>query len=280
MTKKQTKKPSKKSAALSSWLDALAKIAADLAPVPASAEGVFLDPDFRRLSVELPPQSLIDAALQEADGSHREELTRRAERLEGDYIRFAAARSKWREEVADPIRAKRGELGELADPVGKLRTFRRNICDDVAFLTGLLEPENKNFIGYQGGMSQTDFAKKIGKDISTIKRWERGEGTPEVFDRQLGKQIKYSADLRKDRMSALAFILYYHTERADRQGIKNAVQYLQEETDKWNERKRLGYPKATCEREAIYDGDRSQYAKWAAAHLGYGGKGGTYVGIG
>ena len=139
--KKQSKRPSKKCAALSSWLDALAKIAADLAPVPTSVEGFFLDPDFRNLSVELPPQSLVDAALQEADGSHREELTRRAERLEGDYIRFASARSKWREEVADPIRAKRGELGELADPVGKLRTFRRNVCDDVASLTGLLKPK-------------------------------------------------------------------------------------------------------------------------------------------
>ena len=141
MTKKQTKKPSKKSAALSSWLDALAKIAADVAPVPASAEGVFLDPDFRRLSVELPPQSLIDAALAEADGEQREGLTRRAERLERSYADFTAARRKWREEVADPIRANRGELGELADPVGKLRTFRRRVCDDVAFITGLLKPK-------------------------------------------------------------------------------------------------------------------------------------------
>lgn len=277
--KKQSKRPSKKCAALSSWLDALAKIAADLAPFPTSVEGFFLDPDFRNLSVELPPQSLVDAALQEADGSHREELTRRAERLEGDYIRFASARSKWREEVADPIRAKRGELGELADPVGKLRTFRRNVCDDVAFLTGLLKPDNKNYIGYQGGMSQTDFAHKIEKDISTIKRWERGEGTPEVFDRKLGKRIKYSADLRKDRLSAITFIFYYKQERADSQGIKNAVQYRQEETDKWNERKRRGYTKATCEPSATYEGDRSQYTKMAAAHLGYGGKGGTYIGI-
>ena len=276
---KQSKRPSKKCAALSSWLDALAKIAADLAPVPTSVEGFFLDPDFRNLSVELPPPSLVDAALAEADGEQREGLTRRAERLERSYTDFIAARRKWREEVAEPMRANRGELGELADPVGKLRTFRRRVCDDVAFLTGLLEPDNKNFIGYQGGMSQDEFAKKIGKDKSTIKRWERGEGTPEVFDRQLGKQIKYSADLRKDRLSALTFILYYHQERADSQGIKNAVQYQQEETDKWNERKRRGYTKATCEPSATYNGDRSQYTKMAAAHLGYGGKGGTYIGI-
>ena len=139
--KKQSKRPSKKCAALSSWLDALTKIAADLAPAPLPVEGLSLDPDFRNLSVELPPPSLVDAALAEADGEQREELTRRAERLERSYTDFTAARSRWREEVADPIRAKRGELGELADPVGKLRTFRRNVCDDVAFLTGLLKPK-------------------------------------------------------------------------------------------------------------------------------------------
>lgn len=142
MTKKQTKgKSKKKSVALSSWLDALAKIAADLAPVPASAEGYFIDPDFRRLSVELPPQSLIDAALQEADSAHREELTRRAERLETDWTAFVSHRRRWREEVADPIRANHGELGELSNPMEKLRTFRRNVCDDVAFLSGLLKPQ-------------------------------------------------------------------------------------------------------------------------------------------
>ena len=136
--KKQSKK---KPTALSAWLDALTKIAADLAPVPTLAEGCFLEPDFRRLSVALPPQSLIDAALAEVDGERRDELTRRAERAERNYTNFVAARRKWREEIANPIAAMRGELGELAAPGGKLQTFRRNVCGDVSYLTGLLKPK-------------------------------------------------------------------------------------------------------------------------------------------
>ena len=142
------------------------------------------------------------------------------------------------------------------------------------FLLGLLTTHaNANKIGYQGGMSQAEFAKKIGKDISTIKRWERGEGTPDVFDPQLGKRLTYSADLRKDRISATTFILYYHRQRSDKQGIKNAVQHMGEATDQWNERKRRGYTKATCEPSATYDGDPSQLERLAKHRLGYGGKG-------
>ena len=138
--KKQTKE---KKAALTALLDALTKAADKLAPTPTAA-GIDIDPDFRHLSVELPPQLLIDGALAETNGGTREELNRRAERLEREYTDFIAARRKWRKEVADPIRANRGEMGELADPAGKLRTLRRSICDDTLFLTGLLKGGRKS----------------------------------------------------------------------------------------------------------------------------------------
>ena len=138
------KKPTKeKKAALTALLDALTKAADKLAPTPTAA-GIDIDPDFRHISVKLPPQSLVDDALAETNGGTREELNRRAERLEREYTNFIAARRKWRKEVADPIRAMRGEMGELADPAGKLRTLRRSICDDTLFLTGLLKGGRKS----------------------------------------------------------------------------------------------------------------------------------------
>lgn len=221
MTKKQTRKPSRKSASLSSWLDALAKIDSDLAPVPASTEGFFLDPDFRHLSVELPPQPLIDAALAETNGANREELTRRAERLERNFSAFCAARTKWREEVADPIRAKRGELGELADPVGKLLTFRRNVRDDVAFLAELCKQPNGRPIGYQGGMSQDDFAAACRVTSRTVKNWDAKKTTPpKVYHAQRREFITYSPEIRRDPTLARTFAMYYTLEREARRALK------------------------------------------------------------
>lgn len=153
------RKQSKKKNALSALLDALTETAAELAPVHTAA-GFDLDPDFRRLSIKLPPQSLVDRALNETDGDTRNELTLRAERLEREYTDFAAARRKWKGEVADPIRAKRGELGELADPAGKLRTLRRGICGDILFLTGLLKPKHTESLSYSDATSPKDNNRK------------------------------------------------------------------------------------------------------------------------
>jgi len=136
---KKAKPPKDTKAALVALRDELQRIAADLAPVPASAEGYFLPVDFRGLSLTLPTPAVYDSAIQSLDGQDREELTRRVERLENDWTAFLTHRRRWRNEVADSVRAMRGEMGELSDPAGKLATFTRNLNGDLDHLNGLLK---------------------------------------------------------------------------------------------------------------------------------------------
>ncbi len=250
------RRTNKKSAALSSWLDALKKIAAALAPVPASVEGHSIPCDFRRLSIDLPPQSLIDSALHEVDGQQREELTRRAERLEGAYTSFVASRRKWREEVDNPTKAKHGELGELSDPPGKLQTLRRHVCDDVEYITGLLEP-NKDYIGYNGGVSQGDFAALCGVDIKTVKNWENGttKKPPTIFDATSKKHVTYSKEVRKDALFAKSFAVQWKAQGKVKRALASPCEYVEAQTEQANERARRGYSKSTAPRQADYHGE-------------------------
>ena len=95
------------------------------------------------------------------------------------------------------------------------------------FLLGLRTSlANANKIGYEGGMSQPDFAKLCGVTVRTVKNWDaKKTKPPKIYHTQRKEYITYDPNLRRDILLARAFAMYYKQEKRDRAAIAKPNQY-------------------------------------------------------
>lgn len=95
------------------------------------------------------------------------------------------------------------------------------------FLLGLRTSlANANKIGYEGGMSQQEFAKLCGVTVRTVKNWDaKKTKPPTIYHTQRKEYITYDPNLRRDILLARAFAMYYKQEKRDRAAIAKPSQY-------------------------------------------------------